>query len=176
MTLRPGVIAAAGLLAISGCSFQDPGSEASTPPPITSAAAPLTLEQCRTAHVDHLNAVVTEGVYPRATDLLTELGCTEYMDLLTAQATVTEAHTTNQLSAESAEEAAAAAERAATLRDESPNGYVDPLAGTDEGSPPNNSERSFSCTSPEEGVTVCEGDVPASVGDYLTPREYLGSR
>ncbi|GAA2571771.1 hypothetical protein GCM10010210_54290 [Pseudonocardia hydrocarbonoxydans] len=39
--------------------------------------------------------------------------------------------------------------------------------------PRNNSEREFSCDMASDGVPVCEGDVPASVGEYRTPSEEI---
>jgi hypothetical protein len=51
-------------------------------------------------------------------------------------------------------------------------GYVDPLEDADEGAAPPNSERDWSCTFAPDGTQVCEGDVPPSVGEYVTPEEY----
>jgi len=36
----------------------------------------------------------------------------------------------------------------------------------------NNAERNWSCDAMPGGTTVCEGDVPESVGPYLTPKQW----
>jgi hypothetical protein len=49
--------------------------------------------------------------------------------------------------------------------------YGDPLEGVDEGAGPS-SGRDWSCTFAVDGVQVCEGNVPPSVGEYMTPEQY----
>lgn len=39
--------------------------------------------------------------------------------------------------------------------------------------PLNNSQQSFSCDLASDGVPVCEGKVPASVGKYRTPQQEI---
>ena len=38
--------------------------------------------------------------------------------------------------------------------------------------PRNNSERDWACDQGDGGIVICEGNVPASVGKYMTPAQY----
>jgi hypothetical protein len=141
-------------LALTGCSSEPPSDQ-----------------ECMAMFQEHMTRYAGGETTQNAVDFLRESGCDERMARnvpppAVPTTTVTAAPTTT-LAAPTATVATpttTTAPAAPTRRKPTP---------TTAARPRNNAERDWSCDQADDGVPVCEGNVPDSVGKYRTPKQEM---
>jgi hypothetical protein len=123
------------------------------------SSEPPSDEECMAMFHEHMNRYAAGETTQNAVDFLRESGCDERMRRnIEAPPPPAEPTTTVATPAPTTTPAAPA------RREPAP---------TTAARPRNNAERDWACDQADDGVPVCEGNVPDSVGEYRTPKQEI---